>query len=104
MTLKSFTALLFLSLLSPALAATDELASCETQYAIQPGTMDTAKCFYETGRDLDQKEEALRRLRALSKTHPDDPWLVFYSGHLDTAHSEEIYRKAASGFQKKNDR
>ncbi|HSK75956.1 MAG TPA: CHAT domain-containing protein, partial [Thermoanaerobaculia bacterium] len=103
MTSKSLAFLLLLAIPLPA-AAAGEFASCEALFAAQPETQEAAKCFFETGRAQDRQEEARTRLRALLAAHPGNPWVTFYTGHVEPERSEELYREAAAGFASRQDR
>ncbi|HEV2854552.1 MAG TPA: CHAT domain-containing protein [Thermoanaerobaculia bacterium] len=91
-----------LAVSSPAAAAPAppavNLADCESRFPLQPEVEGSAKCFYDLSKDPGQKAEATGRLRALLARHPGHPWLSLYLGHLDTEHSEELYRAAARAF------
>ena len=97
MMLKGSAVLLFLSLSVPA-AAQSGFASCEALFAAKPDIEEPAQCFFDLTRDLEQRDRAADRLRALLVAHPDNPWLALYTGHVDTDRSEELYRKAAASF------
>ncbi|HKV10112.1 MAG TPA: CHAT domain-containing protein, partial [Thermoanaerobaculia bacterium] len=103
MTSKSLALLLLLAIPLPA-AAAGEFAPCEELFAAQPESQEAAKCFFEKGRTQDRQEEAGARLRALFAAHPDNPWITFYTGHVEPERSEELYRKAAAGFASRRDR
>src|SRR5215210_5296708 len=102
-TLAEMTAAIFaflLSVVSPTATATPAVsfATCESRFSLQPEIQDSSKCFYDLSREPGQKDEAIRRLRVLLARRPGHPWLSFYLGHLDSEHSEELYRAAARSF------
>ena len=102
-TFAGMTAALFaflLSVVSPTAdaAPATSFSTCESLFSLQPEIEDSAKCFYDLSREPGQKDEAIRRLRALHSRHPGHPWLSFYLGVLDPQRSEELYRTAARAF------
>ncbi|HEY4594006.1 MAG TPA: hypothetical protein VIJ61_16425, partial [Thermoanaerobaculia bacterium] len=72
--------------------------SCDRLVASQPEAEGTAKCYDDVGTRLKQPEIEAARLRNLLKRFPGSPWPAFYLAFLDTAHADELFRTAASGF------
>ena len=102
-TLAGMTAALFAFLIlvvpSPTAAApAADFAACESRFSLQPDIQDSSECFFNLSREPGQKDEAIRRLRALLARHPGHPWLTLYLGHLEPEHSERLYRAAARAF------
>ncbi len=77
-----------------------DFAACDSQLATTPDAEQSAKCFYEVGRDPAQAQEAVNRLRTLLSQRPGHPWITFYLGHLtqNWAEAEVLYRTAARKF------
>jgi hypothetical protein len=92
-------AFLILVVPSPTAAApAADFAACESRFSLQPEIEESTKCFYDLSREPGQKDEATRRVGALLARHPGHPWLTLYLGHLDSEHSERLYRAAARAF------
>ncbi len=94
------SALLFLLALAPpaptaALPAPPGFDRCEQLAARRPESEETARCFDETGKALQQKDKAAARLQELLRQHPGSPWLTFFLTY-GTASVEDFSRLAAA--------
>jgi len=94
------SALLLLLALAPpaptvALPAPLGFDRCEQLAARQPESEETARCFDETGRALQQKDKGAARLQELLRQHPGSPWLTFFLSY-GTASVEDFSRLAAA--------
>ncbi|HSS50423.1 MAG TPA: CHAT domain-containing protein, partial [Thermoanaerobaculia bacterium] len=99
--------LLSLLLSSPAMAAPVQspagFDACDRLAASQPEAEGTAKCYDEVGTRLKQPEVEAARLRNLLQRFPGSPWPTFYLAFPDTAHADELFRRAAAGFAARHD-
>ena len=68
---------------------------CEQLAARRPESEETARCFDETGKALQQKDKAAARLQELLRQHPGSPWLTFFLSY-GTASVEDFSRLAAT--------
>jgi len=94
------SALLFLLALAPpaptvAPPAPSGFDRCEQLAAKRPESEETARCFDETGKALQQKDKAAARLQELLRQHPGSPWLTFFLSY-GTASVEDFSRLAAA--------
>jgi CHAT domain-containing protein len=83
-----------------------ELAACVSQFAADPESEESAKCFYQAGQGPGAQEPAVRRIEELRTRYPDKPWLPHYLGHLlwnEPARGEELFRQAAELFAAQGD-
>ena len=83
----------------------DPLAVCEARFAAAPDEPDSARCFREVVRAEESlRQEAIRRLEALRRTHPDNPHLPFNRATLEwplyTRRVPALYAEAARLFRK----
>jgi CHAT domain-containing protein/tetratricopeptide (TPR) repeat protein len=77
-----------------------DLSVCGARFATAPDAEDSAKCFYDLGRESEDPEP-VRRMRQLLARHPGHPWLSLYLAHLMSREPEQaapLYRDAAAGF------
>jgi hypothetical protein len=86
-------------------ASSDPFAACRRQFAEKPDDYDSAYCFYQTALKEHRVDESVGVLDGLMRAHPENDWLPLASGHLyrdrDPVRAEALYRRAADGFQKK---
>src|SRR4028119_2261274 len=77
-----------------------DLSACEARFATAPEAEDSAKCFYDLGRETEDLAP-VRQMRLLLARHPGHPWLSLYLAHLMSREPEQaapLYRDAAAGF------
>ncbi|HEV7784303.1 MAG TPA: hypothetical protein VGQ28_03135, partial [Thermoanaerobaculia bacterium] len=77
--------------------------ACDRLAASQPEAEGTAKCYDDVGTRLKRPEVEATRLRDLLQRFPGSPWPTFYLAFPDTAHAEELFRRAAAGFAARHD-
>src|SRR5688572_31332665 len=75
---------------------------CEARVAQAPDQWESARCFFEIGRDERIWDEAARRLETLTERHPDRPWLrlarAYVEGERDARYAFERFRSAIEAF------
>src|SRR4028118_1313738 len=76
-----------------------DLSACEARFATAPEAEDSAKCFYDLGRETEDLAP-VRQMRLLLARHPGHPWLSLYLAHLMSREPEPaapLYRAAPAG-------
>ncbi|MFL6258560.1 MAG: CHAT domain-containing protein [Thermoanaerobaculia bacterium] len=83
---------------SPGAAPTALLSfdRCDQLAVRQPESEETAGCYDQTGRALQQTEKAKARLQELLRQHPGSPWPLFYLIYRDPNPTQDLLRVAAS--------
>src|SRR5829696_5326257 len=75
-----------------------DFPECEARFAADPDDQYSSRCFFEVGRKLNQRPEAITRVKRHLARHPGHPWLTLALGHLDPDRAEALYRSAARTF------
>lgn len=85
----------------------DPFTPCEEAFAADPGSRQAVRCFRRVGSDSSRTTEAIRRLEALRREHPDNPWLPFDLAALEWARRSprvpQLYAESAALFARRGD-
>lgn len=86
------------AILAPASTVASALADCAARFEQAPEAEESARCFWEAGKDPKQRDAAVRQMEALLRERPRHPWLTFYLGNFHWEEPElsgELFRSAA---------